>query len=145
MKEDFSLRPGNVSSLKSHVPLLDLLHRHSASPTPTGARAAQPKGSVAIDVKEDESSVTVFADLPGVDEDEIKIDLESNILLISAEREFDHDNEDSEEYLVLERSYGPVNRAVNVPGQLDKGGMTAKYKRGVLKVRIPKFKTKVSP
>ena len=127
-----------------HKPLLDLLHRHSQGTSPVNFAAARSELNVPVDVKEDELGVTVFADLPGIDEDEIHLDLEANILLISGEREFDHDNEDPDEYVVLERAYGPVKRAINVPGLLDKSGMTAKYKRGVLKVRIPKVRNRVT-
>jgi HSP20 family molecular chaperone IbpA len=95
--------------------------------------------AVPIDLKEDGKEFVIYADLPGVDEDDIEIKLESNVLAIKADREFDHDNEDSEQYVMLERRHGPYKRVINIPGMLDKEGMTAKYKRGVLKIRIPKL------
>ena len=141
MRDDTALR---APFTEDHRPLLDLFHRHTTTEHFESTPKSRGEFVVPVDVKEDSSGVTIFADLPGVDEDEIHIDLEANILMISGDRDFDHDNEDPDEYLILERAYGPVKRAINIPGILDKAGMTAKYKRGVLKIRIPKVRAKAS-
>jgi len=114
--------------------LSDILHRHAGEERPARP-GSKPK--VPVDIKQDASAVTVFADLPGVDEDDIHLKLHGSQLEITADREFDHDNEDAEDYLVLERAHGPLQRTVVVPENLDENEITAKYKRGVLKVRIP--------
>ena len=88
-------------------------------------------------MKQEAGVMTVIADMPGVDEDDIHVELQSGRLHIKADRDFDHDNEDSENYLILERPFGPLERTIEVPANLDASGMSAKYKRGVLKLRIP--------
>lgn len=93
---------------------------------------------IPVDIKVDGSEVVVLADLPGIDEDEIDIQMVGDVLSISGERSFDHDAEDAEEYVRLERPYGPFERKVELPSGLNAGGITAKYKRGVLKVRVPR-------
>ncbi len=101
-------------------------------------RGAPPRLLVAAcDVKATAQEITVFVDLPGVDEDDISVAVESRALNISAERDFDHDNEDAEEYTHLGRPYGMFFCAVALPPNADTDNMTAKYKRGVLKVRVP--------
>ncbi|HVT14248.1 MAG TPA: Hsp20/alpha crystallin family protein [Fimbriimonadaceae bacterium] len=111
--------------------------------TADGQAAASPATApsrllvAACDVKTTAKEITVFVDLPGVDEDDISIAVESRALNISAERDFDHDNEDAEEYTHLGRPYGMFFCAVALPPNADTENMTAKYKRGVLKVRVP--------
>lgn len=95
-----------------------------------------------VDVKHGDTEVVVYADLPGLDEDDIDVVLRGNLLRISGEREFNHDAEDSEEYVQLERPYGRLVREIHVSGNLDEERLTAKYNRGVLKVRIPKMRTR---
>ncbi|MFI5386328.1 MAG: Hsp20/alpha crystallin family protein [Fimbriimonadales bacterium] len=90
-----------------------------------------------FDVKETPKEITVLIDLPGVDEDEIDIDVKNDSLQVTAGREFDHDTEDAEEYTKLGRPYGVFGCSISLPKNADPDGMTAKYKRGVLKVRIP--------
>src|SRR5579862_4626374 len=89
------------------------------------------------DIKATESELSILVDLPGVDEDEMVIAAVGKHLEIVADREFDHDTEDAEEYTHLGRPYGTYVCKVALPGNADTDGMTAKYKRGVLKVRIP--------
>jgi HSP20 family protein len=95
-----------------------------------------------VDVKQAEQEVVIYADLPGIDEDDIRVDLQGNLLRISGAREFNHDAEDSEEYVQLERPFGRFVREISLIGKLDEQRVTAKYNRGVLKVRIPKMQTR---
>ena len=90
-----------------------------------------------FDVKQTAAELVVLVDLPGVDEDEISIDIVGGSLEINVAREFDHDTEDAEEYTRIERPYGQFVCNVDVPPTADPDGMTARYRRGVLKVRIP--------
>lgn len=90
-----------------------------------------------FDAKATSKEIVVFVDLPGVDEDDISIAAESRALKVSVLREFDHDNEDAEEYTHIGRQYGLFSCSVALPPNADTDRMTAKYKRGVLKIRIP--------
>ena len=90
-----------------------------------------------FDVKETPHEITILVDLPGVDEDDIEIEAKNGAVCIDAPREFDHDNEDAEEYTKIERPYGTFRCEVTVPADAVLDEMTAKYKRGVLKVQVP--------
>lgn len=92
---------------------------------------------VPFDVKETSREVVVIIDLPGVEEDDIRVDVKDAFLEVEALREFDHDNEDAEEYTHLERPYGRLRCRVPLPESIDAEEITAKYRRGVLKVRMP--------
>jgi HSP20 family protein len=111
---------------------------HPAEPLRAAKGAPARLPTICADVKESEHEVVVYADLPGVDEDDIDLVLRSNVLRICGERPFNYDAEDTEEYVQLERPYGRLVREVRVPGNLDEQSMTAKYHRGVLKIRIAK-------
>ncbi len=90
----------------------------------------------AYDVKE-AKDFTVIVDLPGVGEDEISIEAAGGVLMISANRDFDHDLEDADEYVHFGRPYGTYRCSIPLSAAVDAESMTAKYKRGVLKIRIP--------
>ena len=117
--------------------LTDLLAKHSGNLATPVLKEDGPK--IPIDIREDAKEVVVYADIPGIDEDEVDIKLTGDMLTISGERCFDHDNEDAEDFVRLERPYGRYERRIELPAGLNTGGMTAKYKRGVLKVRVPKL------
>lgn len=91
-----------------------------------------------VDVKETSLEFVVYVDLPGIDEDELEITMDDGTLAIRAVREFDHDGEDAEEYTRIERPYGRFECCVPLSTLADLDRATAKYKRGVLKVRLPK-------
>src|SRR6476646_3563573 len=82
------------------VTLTDLLARHAPAVKPGSIE--ERRSVIPIDIKVDDSEVVVLADLPGIDEDEIDIQMVGDVLSISGERSFDHDKEDAEEYVRLE-------------------------------------------
>jgi HSP20 family protein len=89
-----------------------------------------------FDLRITPSEVAVFVDLPGVDEDDIRIRVQDAVLLIAGERKFDHDKEDAEEFAALGRPYGAYSLEVGLPGGVVADELKARYKRGVLKVQI---------
>jgi HSP20 family protein len=108
-------------------------------------RLVAPKNSkrvqAAFDVKQTAGETVVLVDLPGVDEDDIRVSEDKGVLSISAPREFNHDLEDAEEYTQLGRPYGAFYCSVLLSPSADAESMTAKYTRGVLKVRVPNKRT----
>ncbi|HTQ10735.1 MAG TPA: Hsp20/alpha crystallin family protein [Fimbriimonadaceae bacterium] len=103
---------------------------------PTDEKARQ-QWIALVDVKETPHEVTILVDLPGVDEDEILIEAKNGTVYVSAPRDFDHDNEDAEDYTRLDRPYGEFHCEVPLPELAAPDEMTAKYRRGVLKVNVP--------
>jgi HSP20 family molecular chaperone IbpA len=90
------------------------------------------------DLKIVPQGATVYVDLPGVDEDEIQVEIDGNNLVISGSRDFDHDNEDAEEFVHIGRGYGQFRIRIELPQDIRPEQIQARYKRGVLKVRIPR-------
>jgi HSP20 family protein len=91
-----------------------------------------------IDVKEDEKSFTIHADIPGVKKEDIKVDVEGGQVTVSAEARQEKDEKKGEKLIHSERSYGMVSRSFSLPGDVDAGGAKAEYKDGVLNLVLPK-------
>jgi HSP20 family protein len=89
----------------------------------------------AADVYETEAGYSIAIDLPGVNRDELEIDLEENRLIVKGSRVIDEPTK-----YRTERSRGRFFRAFSVPGLVDQAQISAEYKDGVLQVRLPKRK-----
>ena len=90
-----------------------------------------------VDIYENEDTVVVKAELPGVDKKDIKVDLKDGVLTLSGERS--HEKEVKEEnYYRKERTFGSFHRSFSVPAEIDPDKIKAEFKDGVLKVAIPK-------
>ena len=88
------------------------------------------------DVKETDNEYLLYAELPGVKKEDIKLDFKNNYLVIGAKRE-DEDNEKDASYIRKECSYGEFSRTFYFDDvQQDK--ISAKYEDGILKVTLPK-------
>ena len=91
----------------------------------------------AMDLVEAGDHYVLRADLPGLGEDDVKIEVEDNVLTVSGERKAEHEQR-GEGYHRLERSYGSFSRALTLPEGVDPESVHATFNRGVLEVRIPK-------
>jgi len=91
----------------------------------------------AVDIQETENELVLKADLPGIEEKDIDVRIESNTLTIRGERKFEKQvNEDT--YLRVERSYGSFSRSFSLPNTINTEAIHAEYKNGVLTVQMPK-------
>ncbi len=91
----------------------------------------------AMDLLESGDDFVLKADLPGVSEEDVTIELEDSTLTISGERKPEHQSE-GEGYYRVERSTGSFSRSLTLPKGVDPEAVTARFDRGVLEVRIPK-------
>jgi HSP20 family protein len=91
----------------------------------------------AADVWETEQELVYALDLPGVDEEQIAIELHDDTLTVTAERERTPDNSDTG-FLRFERRFGTFSRALGVPAGVTEDAVTADYRNGVLEVRVAK-------
>ncbi len=108
------------------------------TPAPTNAGAAAPRRWVpAMDLIETPDAFVLHADLPGLSEDDVNIELDDNVLTISGERKADHETR-KEGYYRVERSWGHFARSLTLPEGVDPESVQASFDRGVLEVRIPK-------
>ena len=102
-----------------------------------GEAAGQPV-RVKIDVKEDEKSYLVHAEIPGVKKDDINVSIDGNQVSISAEVRREKEEKQGEKVLRSERYYGKVYRAFALAQDVDQGGATARYENGILELTLPK-------
>jgi len=91
----------------------------------------------AVDIHESEEGFTVTADLPGVNKEDIKIDLKDNTLMISGEKKFE-EKTPKDNCIRIERSYGNFVRSFSMPNNIDSGKIKATFKDGTLELNIPK-------
>jgi HSP20 family protein len=91
----------------------------------------------AVDIFETDREIVLKAEIPGLERQDISVDLERNRLTIRGERRFTQDV-DKERYHRIERSYGAFARAFDLPLSVDQESITAEYRNGVLTVRMLK-------
>jgi HSP20 family protein len=105
--------------------------------TPQPAGSAMRRWMPAMDLVESDESFVLRADLPGLSEEDIKIEFEDGTLTVSGERKAEHESK-SEGYYRVERAFGSFSRSLTLPQGIDPEAVTANFDRGVLEVRIPK-------
>ena len=91
----------------------------------------------AFEVKETKDSFQFKADLPGIKEADVEIQITGNRLAITGKREVEHEDK-SDTYYTYERSFGSFQRAFMLPDGLDTDHVHAELKDGVLTVALPK-------
>jgi HSP20 family protein len=91
----------------------------------------------AMDLLETDDEFVLRADLPGMNESDVSIELEDNVLTLSGERKTEHEDK-REGFYRMERSFGSFSRALTLPKGVDPEAVNASFDRGVLEVRIPK-------
>jgi HSP20 family protein len=91
----------------------------------------------AVDVLERDDSLVLKADLPGLSEDDVQIEVRDNVLTIAGERKAEHEERQNGYYRV-ERSFGRFSRALQLPDGIDADRIAAAFDKGVLEVTIPK-------
>ena len=89
------------------------------------------------DVSEDENSLRISMELPGVDPNDVRLSLENNVLTIRGEKRQQQD-ENNERVHRFERTYGMFERTFVLPNTVDVDRIEARYENGVLFVSIPK-------
>jgi HSP20 family protein len=106
------------------------------SPTPSNS-AAPRRWIPAMDLSESEQEFVLRADLPGLDENDVNIELEDSVLTVSGERKSEHE-ERKEGYYRVERASGKFSRSLTLPEGVDPEQINASFENGVLEVHIPK-------
>jgi HSP20 family protein len=91
----------------------------------------------AVDVAEEENEYVVKVELPGVNKDDVKITLESNILTVRGEKKAEKETKDKN-YHRMERSYGSFQRSFTLPTSVKNDKIDAQYRDGILSITLPK-------
>lgn len=90
-----------------------------------------------VDIKENKDSYQVTMEVPGVNKEEISIEMKESVLSISGKREISSEEKD-ETYHRIERYYGSFCRSFTIPTPVDEKKIDAAYKDGILTISIPK-------
>jgi HSP20 family protein len=91
----------------------------------------------AMDLVESEGHFVLKADLPGLSQEDVAIEIQDNTLTLSGERHAEHESREKG-WVRLERSFGRFSRSLTLPDGVDPDAVTAEFDKGVLEVRIPK-------
>jgi len=91
----------------------------------------------AVNIKEDESKYALELAIPGINKNDLKIDMKEDVITISSEMKKESE-ENSDGYKRKEFSYSAFSRSFYVPENVNKEKIEASYKDGVLYVTLPK-------
>ncbi len=90
-----------------------------------------------VDIHENESELVLSAEVPGIEDKDIEIEIENNTLSIQGERKIENETKE-ENYHRIERSYGSFSRSFTLPTNVNQDNIKAEYDNGVLRISLPK-------
>ena len=107
--------------------------------SPEGPEEALTTTSFAppVDIYEDEHTITVKMEVPGIDEKDIDVRIENTTLIVHGERKIEKE-EKEENFRRVERQYGSFTRSFTLPSSVDTGQVSAHYDKGILKISLAK-------
>jgi HSP20 family protein len=91
----------------------------------------------AVDIKEQDDSYLISAELPGMDEKDIAVEVQDDLLTVRGEKRAQREEKDKG-YHLTERSYGSFTRSFRLPPEADAGKASASFSKGVLSISVPK-------
>lgn len=91
----------------------------------------------AMDLVEKQENYEITADLPGLTQDDVSIEVEDNVLTISGERKQQSEQKQGNFYRA-ERAYGSFSRSITLPQGVDADAIKASFENGVLRLEVPK-------
>jgi HSP20 family protein len=107
--------------------------------SPEGPEEALTTTSFAppVDIYEDEHTITLKLEVPGIDEKDIDVRIDNNTLTVHGERKIEKE-EKEENFRRIERQYGSFTRSFTLPSSVDTGQVNAHYDKGLLKISLAK-------
>lgn len=91
----------------------------------------------ALEAKEDEKTLYLSLELPGVKREDIEVNVKDGVLTIQAEKKAEA-RQENEEYVLNERQYGKFLRSLRLEERFNPEAVSAEYSEGVLKVKVDK-------
>jgi HSP20 family protein len=107
------------------------------APSPGGNGQTLRRWMPAMDLVETDDHFVLRADLPGMSEADVNIEVEDRVLTVSGERKTEHEAS-KEGYHRVERAFGAFSRSLTLPEGVDPEAVEASFDKGVLEIRIPK-------
>ena len=129
----FADRTTDLDSLSSWMDRVfdEVINRNSGTFVPT------------LNVSETDKTFEISVALPGLSRDDVEIHYESDVLTISGERKWKHEEkEDGRHYHRVESGYGSFSRSLPLPNVVDSEKISAEFENGELIITAPKLKEK---
>ena len=101
-------------------------------------RFEQQVPQIKMDVKENDGAFVVRAEIPGVKKEDIKVDIDGDMVSISAEAKEEKEQKEGGRVIRSERYYGSMSRSFSLGKDVDDKDAKAKYTDGVLELTLPK-------
>jgi HSP20 family protein len=132
-------RPAPLSITRSFVDELPDRIRQMLEGT-LALEPIEPMGWVPpMDIAEKDNMLVLTAELPGLEEKDVDINLEDSVLTISGEKQSEKkEGEQDSDFYLWERRYGSFRRSFTLPRNVDPEKISAEFRNGVLTVRMPK-------
>jgi len=125
------------STMQDRMNRMNRLLRESYSPEGPEEALTTTSFAPPVDIYEDEHTITLKLEVPGIDEKDIDVRIENNTLTVHGERKMEKE-EKEENFRRVERQYGSFTRAFTLPSSVDPGQVKADYAQGVLKISLAK-------
>jgi HSP20 family protein len=116
---------------------MNRLFRESYSPEGPEEALTTTGFAPPVDIYEDEHTITLKLEVPGIDEKDLDVRIENNTLTVHGARKIEKD-EKEENFRRVERQYGSFARSFTLPSSVDPGQVSADYAQGVLKIKLAK-------
>lgn len=133
---DLLRRSGNALTHFTHI-------KNDGIAEDNGLAAFPRWGLLASEVEETGKEVLVRVEMPGMDKGNCHISIEGNMLYVSGEKRYERETRDST-YHLMECAYGSFQRVIPLPRNVEPGKAEARYRNGVLTVRVPKINGETS-
>jgi HSP20 family protein len=120
-----------INKFISHLPF----HHNAHTPRLESSMRIEPN----VDIVKNSKYYKMTAELPGLSVKDIHLDLSDDVLTLSAQKSYEHEDR-NKNYHLVERRFGSYKRTFSIPSSIDQGGINADFKQGVLKITFPKSK-----
>lgn len=92
-----------------------------------------------VEISENEKEIVMTVELPGLDKDDVKIDLQDNVLTLRGEKKSEKiEKDEKKDFYLEERSYGAFERSFTLPPTVNVEKVMASFAKGILTVQLPK-------
>src|SRR5580704_7809799 len=125
------------STMQDRMNRMNRLFRESYSPEAPEEALTTTSFAPPVDIYEDEHTITLKMEVPGIDEKDIDVRIENNMITVHGERKIEKD-EKEENFRRIERQYGSFTRSFTLPSSVDPGQVSADCDKGVLMISLAK-------
>ena len=127
----------NTLSIWNPIHEMDELFHNRLASVLGGESAQSVAWSPVVDIEETELNYLIWAELPGLSKEKVKVTVEDGVLTLSGERDLERKVE-GKTFHHIERSHGTFTRSFTLPENAEAESVSANYKDGLLEIRVAK-------